>query len=75
MNKWVIVASMLIISTGLSQAKYADYEEEEPPEYGRGKLELGVLGAYNWNHGDHPRLGVASRGAGFTVNVGYMFKP
>ena len=65
---------LLIVSTSIL-AKYADYDVEKPPDYNRGTLELGVLGAYNWNHGDHPRLGIASNGAGFTINVGYMMKP
>ena len=65
---------LLIVSTSIL-AKYADYDEEKPPDYNRGKLELGILGAYNWTHGDHSRLGIASNGAGFTINVGYMMKP
>jgi len=75
MKKAGITLLLLILSTASLQAKYADYEDEKPPEYGKGKIELGFLGAYNWNHGNHPRLGIASRGVGFTVNAGYMLKP
>jgi hypothetical protein len=66
---------MIILSTSPLQAKYADYDVEKPPVYGKGKYEIGVLGAYSWNTGDHSRLGVAAKGAGFVANLGYMFEP
>ncbi len=75
MKKAGILILLFLLATSSLQAKYADYDEEKPPNYERGMLELGVLGAYNWNHGDHSRLWSTSRGAGFALNVGYMLKP